>query len=211
MGDAVTDPVDATLAAYQTGVEQYVQASAPPKGSLLSYLDRMADLVGDGHVLEIGSGPGWDADHLESRGLRVTRTDATPAFVQRLRASGHDARRLDARSDPLGGPYQGVLADAVLLHLSRPQFEDFVQRARRAVVDGGVLVITLKEGDGAAWTRDRLAAPRYFTYWREAAVRETLDRAGWLVASVDHVPGSKEPWLYVLARAAPGHRTAPGG
>jgi SAM-dependent methyltransferase len=206
----VTDPVDVTLAAYEAGADQYVKTSARPGPLLISYLDRLADLVGNGHVLEIGSGPGRDADHLESRGVRVTRTDATPAFVQRLRASGHDARRLDARSDPLGGPYQGVLADAVLLHLSRPQFEDVVQRARRAVVPGGVLAITLKEGDGAAWTRDKLAAPRYFTYWREPAVRETLDRAGWLVASVDHVPGSNAPWLYVLARAAPGRRTADG-
>jgi len=147
---AVTDPVDATIAAYEVGAEQYLRATAPPGPALLAYLDRLADLVGQGHVLEIGSGPGWDADHMERRGLRVTRTDATPAFVELLRAAGHDARRLDVRLDPLGGPYQAVLADAVLLHLSRPQFEDVVRRARRAVVAGGVLGFTLKEGDGGA-------------------------------------------------------------
>lgn len=60
----------------------------------------------------------------------VARTDATPAFVKMMRAAGHDARLLDVRSDPLGGPCQGVLANAVLLHLSRAQFQNAVQRAR---------------------------------------------------------------------------------
>ena len=199
---AVIDPADATLAAYEAGAERYLGASARPGPPMIAYLDRLADMVGHGHVLEIGSGPGWDADHLESRGVRVTRTDAAPAFVELLRAVGHDARLLDVRCDPLGGLYQGVLANAVLVHLSRPQFEDVVQRARRAVVAGGVLGFTLKEGDGGGWRQDKLAMPRYFTYWREPAVREVLARTGWPVVCVDHVAGRKEPWLYVLARTA---------
>lgn len=56
-----TDPADATLAAYQAGAEQYRQASSPPGPAMVSYLNRLADLVPGGHVLEIGSGPGWDA------------------------------------------------------------------------------------------------------------------------------------------------------
>lgn len=156
--------------------------------------------MGHDHVLEIGSGPGWDADYLESRGVRVTRTDATPAFVDLLCAAGHAARRLDVRFDPLGGPYQAILANAVLLHLSRPQFEDVVRRAGQAVVAGGVLAFTLKEGDAGAWSQHKLAAPRYFTYWREPAVREVLERTGWSVVSVDHVAGRTEAWLFVLAR-----------
>ena len=41
------------------------------------------------HVLEIGSGPGFDAAVLEERGFRVRRTDATAAFVEMLRARLH--------------------------------------------------------------------------------------------------------------------------
>jgi len=198
----VIDPVDATLAAYQAGAEQYLKASARPGPEVIAYLDRLAGMVGDGHILEVGSGPGWDADHLESRGVCVTRTDATPAFVDLLRAAGHHARRLDVRFDPLGGPYQAILANAVLLHLSRPQLEDVARRAAQAVVVGGVLAFTLKEGDAGAWRKDKLAVPRYFTYWREPAVREVLARTGWSAVSVDHVAGRKEPWLFVLARTA---------
>ena len=53
---------------------------------------------------------------------------------------------LDVRTAELGGPYEAILADAVLLHLTREQFADVLRRARCAVVDGGLLAFTLKEG-----------------------------------------------------------------
>jgi len=111
----MTDPGDLTLAAYAAGVQGYLEHSAAPGPAMQTYLDQLAAVVGAGHVLELGSGPGWDAAHLESRGVRVTRTDATRAFVEMLRAAGHDARLLDVRTDALGGAYEAVLADAVLL------------------------------------------------------------------------------------------------
>lgn len=201
---AESDPVDATLAAYQDGVAHYLQAGRYPGTALAAFLDRLAGIAAGGDVLEIGSGPGWDADYLEGRGVRVTRTDATQGFVDRLRAAGHDARLLDIRRDPLGRRHQAVLANAVLLHLSPPQFEDAVQRARQAVVPGGTLAITLKEGDGARWTHEKLPMPRHFTYWREPGLRVALTRAGWSVLSVEHVTGPTGPWLYVMAQA--GHQ-----
>jgi SAM-dependent methyltransferase len=196
---AMTDPADATLAAYQSRAQEYLRSSARPAPELIAYLDRFAGLAGPGPVLEIGSGPGWDAGYLEGHGVRVIRTDATPAFVSLLRATGHDARLLDARTDPLGGPYQGILANAVLHHLNRDQFEDVLRRARTAVFSSGVLGFTVKEGDGAAWSEHKLGLPRHFTYWRETAVRAALHRAGWPDASINHVTG-RDNWLYVLAR-----------
>ncbi len=198
----MTDPGDLTLAAYAAGVQGYLEHSAAPGPAMQTYLDQLAAVVGAGHVLELGSGPGWDAAHLESRGVRVTRTDATRAFVEMLRAAGHDARLLDVRTDALGGAYEAVLADAVLLHLTREQFEDVLGRARGAVVDGGFLAFTVKEGDGGEWSNAKLGLPRHFTYWRESAVRQVLARTGWTVIVLDHVAGRTDPWLYVIARTA---------
>lgn len=195
----MTDPVDATLAAYQSRALEYLRGSARPVRELIAHLDRFANLARPGPVLEIGSGPGWDADYLEGHGVRVIRTDATPAFVTLLRSAGHDVRLLDARTDPLGGPYKGIMANAVLHHLNRDQFEDVLQRARRAVVSSGVLGFTIKEGDGAGWSEHKLGLPRHFTYWREPAVRAALQHVGWQDASICHVV-SRDHWLYVLAR-----------
>ena len=195
------DPGEVTLATYAAAARRYREQDPAPAPALVAFLDGLAGLVGTGHVLELGSGPGRDATRLEERGVRVTRTDATPAFVEMMRADGHEARVLDIRTGELGGPYDAVLAQAVLLHLTRAQFEDVLRRARRAVTDAGVLAFTLKEGDGEAWSTAKLDLPRHFTYWREPAVREALGRTGWTVTSLDRVAGRLEPWLYVLARA----------
>ena len=197
----MTDPDDITLAAYDAAADRYIEDSGPCSPPTIAFLGQVAAEVGAGHVLELGSGPGRDADHLEQHGLRVTRTDATPAFIEKLRARGHDARYLDARTDDLGGPYDAVVAFAVLLHLGRTQFEDVLTRARAAVVSDGVLALTLKEGDGEAWTEAKLGRLRHFTYWREPELRAVLGRTRWSVLSLEHVAGRNEQWLFLIARA----------
>jgi hypothetical protein len=132
----------------------------------------------------------------------VSLTDATPAFVEMMRAAGREARLLDIRTADLGGPWEAVLAQAVLLHLDRAQFADALQRIRQAVMNGGVLAFTVKEGDCGTWSEAKLDLPRYFTYWRERSLREVLAQTRWAVMSIDRVAGRVEPWLYVMAREA---------
>lgn len=191
-------PGDVTIATYEATAQAYRDLDfRGPK--MLGFLDRLAELVPQGNVLELGSGPGFDASYLEQRGLRVTRTDATRAFVEMMRTDGHEARVLDVRSDDLGGPYDAVLANAVLLHLTRAEFCDVLGRAARAVAGGGLIAMTLKEGDGETWSSARLGLPRHFTYWREPEVRSALKLAGWSSLSFEHMPGRNDTWLMVVA------------
>lgn len=194
------DPGNVTLAAYQASAAAYLEHSAQPTPSVLVYLERFADLTRPGPVLELGSGPGWDADHLEQTGVRVIRSDATAEFVALLRAAGHEVRSIDIRHDEFGGPYPGVFADAVLLHLSRDEFAQALRRCHAAVVPGGVLGLTLKEGDGDEWTTEKIDQPRFFTYWRESALRAQLIDAGWEVVEVERTVGRRASWLLVIAR-----------
>lgn len=194
--------VDITLRTYERAAQRYADRTAGPGPASCAFLDRFADIVGGGSVLEIGSGPGTDATYLEGRGLKVSRTDATPAFVEMMRASGHEAHVLDIRTADLGGPWDAALAQAVLLHLDRAQFADALERIRQAVVDGGVFAFTLKEGDGDAWSEAKLDLPRHFTFWREPRLRLVMAQTRWDVMSIDHVAGRLEPWLFVMARAS---------
>jgi SAM-dependent methyltransferase len=190
-----------TIAAYQADAAAYAAGTAAVPESMARDLDEFASRVGaGGRVLEIGSGPGRDAGELEARGLLVRRTDVTPAFVDLIRAAGHDADVLDPLTDDLGGPYDGVWANAVLLHLSREELPVVLARLHAATVPGAMLFASLKEGDGEAWsTHGRVSAPRHFTFWREAPLRKAFAGAGWRVAAVRHTRGSRDDWLDVYA------------
>jgi SAM-dependent methyltransferase len=195
----VDEPNDVTIASYDVSVARYVEASpteVAPQVAVL--LDELAVSIPGGHVLELGSGPGREADYLERLGLRVDRTDATPGFVDALTRAGHEARVLDAREEDFGGPYDAILANAVLLHIERDQLESVLRSCHAATREGGQLVATFKEGDGEAWSEAKLDAPRWFVYWREQPLRAVLERAGWQVQRIDHVEGRLDSWIQVI-------------
>jgi SAM-dependent methyltransferase len=197
------DPHRTTLASYQANVDRYLASLAPrPAQPTVDQLARFAELLPPGaRVLEIGAGPGRDADELESRGLLVRRTDATPAFVERLRRLGHRAEVLDVLTDELGGPYAGIWASAVLLHVGRDQLAEVLVRCRAAVEPGGLLGISVKEGDGEGWTTEKLDAPRYYVYWRAEPLVELGRRCGWQPLTVRQAAGGWANWLYLICRA----------
>ncbi|MGH2907697.1 MAG: methyltransferase domain-containing protein, partial [Solirubrobacteraceae bacterium] len=102
------------------------------------------------------------------------------------------------------GPYDAVLANAVLLHLTRDDLATAFARIRDAVRPGGTFALTLKEGDGEGLTSAKVGHPRWFTYWREDPLRAVLAATGWTVESLEHVAGTRDDWLHVIAR--PGDR-----
>jgi SAM-dependent methyltransferase len=196
------DAGDTTIRSYQERMEAYLAAQREPRGEVLAWHERFVALLHPGAtVLELGSGPGTDADRLEARGLRVLRSDATPAFAGRLRGLGHPVLDLDVRRDPLPAGVDGVFANAVLLHLTRDELQDALVRIHDALLPGGVLACSVKEGDGEEWHDRTLGLPRHFTYWRAAPLRRSLERAGFAVRSIDRSHGELDDWLQVLAHA----------
>lgn len=203
------DPSRATVAAYDADARAYREATAALPETVRIQIERFVAAVGSGaRVLEVGSGGGRDASALEERGIRVRRTDITPAFVELLRADGHEADVLDPLRDDLtdparpGTPYDGIWAAASLLHVARAELPTVLARLAGATRPDGVLHLALKEGDGEGWSRHGcVAAPRHFTYWREAPLRTVLDEAGWEVQELGTGTSPRgDGWLDLIAR-----------
>jgi SAM-dependent methyltransferase len=196
-----------TLAAYEAGVPQYLAATpialAP---RLVEWLETVLAPYPRAQILEIGSGPGKIAEHLIERGHEVTLTDATAAFVEHLREHGHPARSFNVLADPVPSGYQVILANAVFLHLTRPQLADTLRRLAMALRNGGRLAFTVKQGEGEEWSTAKLGVARYFCYWQPGALRDVVIAAGFASVRMTRwsTPGGR-PFLAVIADADRAH------
>jgi 2-polyprenyl-3-methyl-5-hydroxy-6-metoxy-1,4-benzoquinol methylase len=190
-----------TLDAYERCARDYAaEAPTTPTPVVAGELQQLAAAIAPGgHVLEIGSGPGWEADFLESLGVRVHRTDATAAFraIQAERGKSVDA--LDLLADEIPGTYDGVLMLFVLQHFERAQADAAVRKLARALNEGGALLLSYLEGEGEVWEHGTSGEYRV-VYWPRAAMNACLAQAGLHVERDEPHTDSEGAWRLVLAR-----------
>jgi SAM-dependent methyltransferase len=185
-----------TVASYERYARRYARLVSPvPSSADEAALHRLAGAVPSGaRLLEIGSGPGYDADFLESLGLRVRRTDATRAFLALQAGRGKRGTVLNVLTDRLGGPYDGILAMCVLIHIDREHTARVLGKIARALRRGGAFLVSVRRGHGES------TGDYHTVYWQRRAFVACLERAGldvaWQAGSVD---GDGDPWLTFLA------------
>lgn len=194
---------DQTLDSYTQHVDEYIAGTPQaPSGEFLKWMNAALSCIPEGGtILELGSAFGRDSALMESRGYRVDRTDAAQGFVDYLQGNGLKARKLNALTDEFSGPYDMIFANAVLLHFTPKETEKVVRKAHSALTDSGVFAFSLKEGnDTAAWSNEKLDAPRYFHYWSRARILELLKATGFENIDYENVGGKDVNWHMITAR-----------
>lgn len=174
--------VDANTIGYYE--EHATEVVAETMGwSTESLMEPFLELVPDGgRVLDWGCGSGRDSLTLTERGYRVTSTDASEAMCKAARKLlGHDA---DIRCETFAelcevGTYDGIWACASLLHVKPNEMSAVLACAREALVAGGVLFCSFKQGANLGYRRGR-----WFTDMSEEGLREVLDGASFDVERI---------------------------
>lgn len=191
-----------TVASYEQIARDYARDVSPtPSESGAAALRRLVDVVpAGGGVLEVGSGPGWDADFIEALGVAVRRTDVTKAFIEFQTERGKRAELLDLITGELGGPYDAVIALAVLIHIDRELTDSVLRKIAAALRPGGAFLVSLREGTGdRRELGDTSGQPYYVTLWTLAEFAARLAAAGLRVEWSERSVGDQGPWQTLLA------------
>lgn len=103
-----------------------------------------------GKILEIGAGPGWQADILERHGYEVHAIDLPSSTVypdKRIRF----VKEYDGKTIPYADhSFDVVFSSHVLMHI--PHVQDFQTELRRVLKPGGVAIHSLPTGNWRLWT-----------------------------------------------------------
>ena len=190
-----------TLQAYQDKTQEYVEGTPPIDDVLKAWLDAGLKLIPkDGTILEVGSGFGRDAEYIRDRGYDIECSDAVPNFVELLQKKGFKARLIDLLSDNVDGSYDMVVADAVLLHFTPEESIGVAKKIYKALKPGGVFALRMKQGDGPAWTEEKLGEPRYFYYWQPDELKKMLTSCGfeWQAMTESYTGHNKANWMHII-------------
>jgi SAM-dependent methyltransferase len=189
---------DETIAHYERVARWYATLIDREPGPFrAAALQRLAEPLASGDtVLEIGSGTGRDADYLESLGLSVDRTDAAESFLEIQAEHGRTARRLDVTADELGGPYDGVLALCVLMHVDRANIDGVLAKIAASLRPGGGFLVSVRAGEGEE------PPPAAMAFWSREGFEQRLRSAGFIVEWFGfQIDDDEEAWLTFYTRA----------
>ena len=164
---------------------------------------RFVDALPPGaRVLDAGCGSGRDALAFRKLGFEVTAFDGSAVLAAKASAhTGLDVLHMTFAEVAWKDSFEGIWANASLLHVPRVELPGVMARLRAALVPGGVWELSFKLGQGERQTPGRL-----FTDLDEPMVRQLVSEVGGLdilaiSLSYDVRPGrDREAWTNVFLR-----------
>lgn len=193
---------DPSLAFYDENAASYAtRCRSLPHDRLDVFLGALAP---GSRILELGCGAGGDSAAMLARGFDVVPTDGSAAMAHEAALRlGRPVQVLRFAELDDVATYDGVWANACLLHVPRPELPAILARIRRALRPDGLFYASFKAGQDEG-------LDRYGRYYNRPPPE-------WLVRQY-HTQGFADPvvecaegggydglateWLYVTARPA---------
>ena len=192
-----------TLRFYGSNAQAYAEREIAKHTRLTRFL---ALLPPGGKVLELGCGAGAASGEMMARGFDVEPTDGSPEMAaEASRRLGRPVGTLLFQDLDKVEAYDGVWANACLLHVPRPELGEVLARIWRALKPAGHFYASFKAGESDG--RDTLN--RYYNYPSPDWLRATYSGAGsWSSLAIENgkVKGFDGEWadmLFVVARKSP--------
>ncbi len=189
----------ATLGFYAEEAETY---AGREREADRGRLERFAGLLpAVGQVLELGCGGGQDSAALLARGFDVTPTDGSPELAaQAALRLGRPVSVLLFEDLAASAAYDGIWANACLLHVPRAALPAIIARVHAALRPGGAFYASFKAGEAEG--RDRFG--RYYNYPSAEWLHATYGAEAWhsldiAAESGGGYDGEPTRWLHAFA------------
>ena len=152
----------------------------------------------NGHILEIGCGTGRDMAWFESQGVTVIGVDLSMGMLQYARKNVQGSLfSMNMCSFALPSSYfDGAWCCASLLHLPKSDTLFSLQEIHRILKRGGMLVLSIQEGNGEEWEESYVpGVKRFFARYQINEMKDILSANGFSIHRTDSSRDGLRKWL----------------
>lgn len=185
-----------TLQFYRDNADAYARREITSRQARLTRF--LAVLPSGASILELGCGAGADSAQMLAAGFDVRPTDGSPELAaEASRRLGRPVKTLLFHDLDEVEAYDGVWANACLLHVPRSELAQVLTLIWRALKPGGHFYASFKAGEEDG----RDALNRYYNYPTPEWLRDTYACAGnWSSLSIEEgrVRGFDDEWAEML-------------
>lgn len=187
-----------TLDFYERKAKAYAERARTAE--ILQLAPFLALLPPGGNILELGCGGGHDSEAMLAAGFDVMPTDgSTELAKQAEKRLGRPVHVLLFEDIAFQSAFDGVWANACLLHAPKAALPEIFGKIHRALRGGGALYASFKTGQPEGID----SFGRYFNHPDEAFLRTALE-TGWSSIDMTRQAGSgyfntPAEWLHLLA------------
>jgi 2-polyprenyl-3-methyl-5-hydroxy-6-metoxy-1,4-benzoquinol methylase len=187
-----------TLRFYAQEAAAYTSRGQKPSLHIEAFLNSLPPKA---TILELGCGGGQDSEFMIAKGFSVRPTDGTPEIAKaaenRLKIPVDVLLFGDLNED---SAYDGIWANASLLHVPKAELLGILRLIHRALKAGGLFYASFKSGQSDG--RDEF--DRYYNYPSEDWLAATYGTLQWQKVNIKPELGSgydQKPteWLHVVA------------
>jgi 2-polyprenyl-3-methyl-5-hydroxy-6-metoxy-1,4-benzoquinol methylase len=164
------------------------------------------------HILDVGCGSGVKSEYLIAHGFKVTGIDISDKLLEIAKREVPEAEfrvlsMMNLNSMP--GTFDGVFAQASLLHIPKKDAGDVVKQMSARLVPGGLLYIAVKESregkpdEGLEKENDYgFEYQRFFSYFTMTELERFMADAGMQIVQTlrNPSPSGKTVWLQIIGK-----------
>lgn len=185
-----------TIETYESDIDEYAKFVDEENRDYSLIYEGLSGLPNTIDIFEIGSGMGIEANKIEELGYTVQRSDATGSFRQYMANSGKPALDFNVLTDEFPSDYDVILANAVLLHFNRTDFQTILEKVYKSLRPNGRFLFSVQNGEGERWKENK-GGPRYFCYWTPERLVEKLSESGFKINKISLE--AEDKWIMVQA------------
>jgi len=170
----------------------------------------ISELPSDASVLDVGCGGGTKSRYLASKGLAVTGIDFSEKMVEIARRESPDIHFEVAdlyQIDAYPEMFDGIFAQAVLLHVPKSDIKSILTKLRGRLKPGGLLYIAVKgiKDDGKEEVVKKeneygYEYERFFSYFTLVELENYLNELSMEIVWKSSSVAGRATWLQIIGR-----------